>query len=124
MNSPLRLRYLAAAALTLSIAAAYHAPASAAAVCETPNVPARTILAAEAEIPALAASWQLFGTTQVQVDLDTSGDVLGASVLKTSGTPLLDQAAVEATRASKFQPEIRDCEPVAGSYIFIVDFPH
>jgi TonB family protein len=124
MHSPFRRWHITTAALALSITAAYHAPVFAATICETPTAPASPIVSAVPDIPAIAYSaQQVTGTTDVEVDLDPSGRILNASVLKSSGTPFLDRAAMEATRASTFRPEIRDCVTVGGSYIFIVDFP-
>ena len=90
--------------------------------CTAPDVPAGTTYAALAETPAMAAQYQLSGTTLVRVDLESNGSIRAASVEKSSGAPFLDMAAVQAAKASTFSPEIRDCAPVAGSYIFQVDF--
>lgn len=91
--------------------------------CETPNVSAGTIYGATPETPSVARVMHLTGTTYVQVDLEADGSIANTSVSKSSGTPLLDRAALQAARESTFRPEIRGCAPVAGSYIFVVDFP-
>jgi periplasmic protein TonB len=88
-----------------------------------PNVNASAAYAAEPEAPQVATGMHLTGTTYVQVDLDSSGAVLDARVAKSAGTPILDRAALAAARASVFRPEIRDCVPTSGSYLFLVEFP-
>jgi protein TonB len=91
--------------------------------CEAANVTASTIYAEQPETPAVATTMHLTGTTLVQVDLDSAGSIVGTSVAKSSGTPLLDRAALVAARASTFRPEMKNCAPVGGSYIFEVQFP-
>jgi TonB family protein len=91
--------------------------------CEAPNVTAATIYAEQPDTPAMATVMHLTGTTLVQVDLDPSGAITGTSVAKSSGTPLLDFAALKAARASTFRAEVRNCTAVAGSYLFEVQFP-
>lgn len=61
-------------------------------------------------------------TTDVRVDLDATGAIIGTAVMRSSGDTLLDHAAIKAARASSFQPEVRDCTPVGGSYLFVVNF--
>ncbi len=48
--------------------------------------------------------------------------VLAATVFRSSGSPLLDRAALQAARQSSYAPEIDDCVKVAGDYIFRADF--
>jgi TonB family protein len=109
-----------ASAVTPAAAQALNPAASAS--CSTPDVPASTTYAALAETPAIATQYQLTGTTLVKVELEPNGSIRDASVAKSSGAPILDMAAVAAAKASTFSPEIRDCAPVAGSYLFQVDF--
>ena len=91
--------------------------------CTVSYAPASTIVAAVAEVPSELQSARLnSGTTVVQVDIDAEGHVLNASIAKTSGVYGLDQAALKAARQSTFQPEVRNCAGVAGSYLFEVDF--
>jgi TonB family protein len=115
----------AAAVLVFSPLAATSVSAqqSAGASCEAPNVIAATIYAEQPETPAMATTMHLTGTTLVQVDLDASGAITGATVAKSSGTPLLDLAALRAVRASTFRPEVHNCLAFAGSYLFEVQFP-
>ena len=91
--------------------------------CEIPNASAGTIYAAPTEPSSLANVMQISGTTYVNVSIDPTGAIDDARIAKSSGTPLLDDAAIIAARSSQFRPEIRDCTPVGGSYLFIVDYP-
>lgn len=92
--------------------------------CAVPNAPASTLVAAVPEVPAtLQSNGLASGTTMVRVDIDADGHVLNASIEKTSGVYGLDRAALKAARESTFQPEVRNCSGVAGSYLFEVDFP-
>ena len=68
------------------------------------------------ERPEFAVKAGYFGTTAVRVDLDASGNVQSASVLKTSGYKVLDTAALSGVRTAKFIPEKVDCQGIAGSY--------
>jgi TonB family protein len=122
---------LAAAALTALIPLTATAAsqindspsAGPAATCVVPNVGAGTIYGAAADAPPIATTLQLSGTAYVQVDLDSAGVVQNASIAKSSGEYVLDRAAINAAKQSSFRPEVRDCAPVAGTYLFVVDFP-
>ena len=61
-------------------------------------------------------------TAMIKVDLDTDGHVTGVSVYASTGSLELDEAAMRAARESTYAPETRDCRPVAGSYLFKVEF--
>ena len=78
--------------------------------------------AIEPEYPELARQQALTGTTQVKVTLAESGAVTDAQVYASSGSPALDAAAVAAARRSTYAPEIDDCRPRAGSYLFRAEF--
>lgn len=88
--------------------------------CSAPDVPAKTLVTQTAERPEDAGGYS--GRAKVQVDLDASGNVLGASIYESTGSLELDRAALAAARASRYAPEERDCRNVSGSYLFIVDF--
>jgi TonB family protein len=83
---------------------------------------ATTTNAVEPDYPEMAKEQGAEGTTQVEVSLDAAGNVLSATVHKSAGNALLDQAAIAAAKASKYQPEIVNCVKTAGSYIFRADF--
>ncbi len=90
--------------------------------CTAPDVPAKTIAPVAPEIPQLASEEGLTGTTEVEVHLSASGAVLDASVYRSSGSMLLDRAAIGAARASSYSPEQRACRNIPGSYLFSAQF--
>lgn len=61
-------------------------------------------------------------TAQVQVSLDDRGRVTDAHIYASTGTMSLDRAAVDAARRSTYAPQIVDCQPAGGTYLFKVDF--
>jgi TonB family protein len=89
--------------------------------CAVPNADAKTINAAEPETPAIAQQQGITGEVIVQVSLDENSHLVSASIVK-SPSALLNNAALAAARASRFQTRIANCKPVADSYNFIVDF--
>jgi TonB family protein len=90
--------------------------------CAVPDVPATVSYAAIPEAPFVAQLQHAVGTTSVQIDIDATGAILETSVLQSSGDTLLDRAALSATNLSHFRPEIKDCAPVGGSYLYQVEF--
>ena len=70
----------------------------------------------------MAKQQGLTGTSMVKVSLSATGSVLGATIYKSSGSALLDNAAVQAAKESSYSPEIDNCAKVAGDYIFRADF--
>jgi TonB family protein len=100
---------------------AYH-QTSTSASCAVANAAATTRYAAQAETPATALLMHLTGTATVQVDIGRNGEVLNASIARTSGNGLLDRAALSAVRESSFTPAVRDCSPIASTSGFVVDF--
>jgi protein TonB len=90
--------------------------------CAKPHVDATTTNPVAPETPETAREQGATGTAQVRVSLSATGSVLSTTVYKSSGSPLLDQAALQAARQSSYAPEIDDCVKVAGDYIFRADF--
>lgn len=88
--------------------------------CSAPDIPAKAVVTQTAVAPEDAGGYT--GQAKVQVDLDASGNVLGASIYQSTGSLELDRAALAAARASRYAPEERDCKNVSGSYLFVVDF--
>jgi protein TonB len=88
--------------------------------CSVPNVEAHTLSKASAEYPERAGG--AGGETQVEVTLDERGAVTNVAVHVSSGNTYLDQAALRAARSATYAPEIRDCQRVSGSYLFVADF--
>lgn len=89
--------------------------------CSDPNQEARTIVAVSPDAPAGDAPASNV-TAMIKVDLDENGNVTGVSVYASTGSLTLDQAAMQAARASTYSPETRGCRPVSGSYLFKVEF--
>lgn len=88
--------------------------------CSNPYAPAHVIDAISPDAPEDAAG--VAATAQVQVTLDDRGRVTDAHIYASSGTMSLDRAAVDAARRSTYAPQIADCQPTGGTYLFKVDF--
>lgn len=74
------------------------------------------------EYPRFAKNAGIEGTVWVQALVGKGGNVLKAQVYKSSGTPALDDAAVEAAKSNKFKPGIQNGRPVACWVSYSVDF--
>ena len=61
-------------------------------------------------------------SVQVLLDLDSRGNLLRASIVNSSGNPLLDQQALIAARGSKYAPEVRNCNSFRQSYFLNISF--
>ncbi|MGI9036745.1 MAG: energy transducer TonB [Pyrinomonadaceae bacterium] len=70
--------------------------------------------------PPAARAVHASGAVNVQVSIDTSGNVVSASAV--SGHPLLRQAAEQAARQSKFSPTMLSGQPVAVSGVIVYNF--
>lgn len=70
--------------------------------------------------PPIARSAHASGTVTVRVLIDESGNVISAQA--TSGHPLLQAAAVNAARGSKFSPTKLSGQPVKVSGVIIYNF--
>jgi protein TonB len=97
-------------------------PATAAPACARPHVDALATVKVEPDYPEMARQQGAVGTTTVKVSLSQTGAVTGASVYRSSGNAQLDMAAVRAARSSSYRPEIDNCEPVGGDYLFVATF--
>ena len=97
-------------------------PATAAPACANPHVDAVATNKVEPEYPEMARQQGAVGTTTVRVTLSTSGSVTSAVVHKSSGNAQLDAAAVHAARSSSYRPEIDNCQPIGGDYLFVATF--
>ncbi|MDP9017634.1 MAG: energy transducer TonB [Candidatus Eremiobacteraeota bacterium] len=90
--------------------------------CSAPYVEATTRDKFVPETPALALEQGLAGSVKVKVDLSAGGVVTDAKVFESSGSSILDAAAVEAAKRTTYIPKTVDCEHVPGSYLFRVTF--
>ena len=70
--------------------------------------------------PAAAKAVRASGTVNVQVTIDTVGNVVSAGA--TSGHPLLRQSAEQAARASKFKPTVLSGQAVNVTGIITYNF--
>ena len=127
-RTPRPLRYLRArrlvealAALTL-VAGPGGGVRADAPTCARPNLPATLIHAVEPVVPGLAARGNIGGEVRVAVALDANSHVVGVRI-GSSGSALLDGAALDAASASLYQTQVRDCRPVPSEYVLIVSFP-
>ena len=55
------------------------------------------------------------------MSLDENSKLVSATIRK-SPSAILNNAAINAAKASKYQTRIEDCKPVADSYRFLVEF--
>jgi TonB family protein len=90
--------------------------------CTAEHEPASIVRSVSLERPALAQIEHLTGTSIVRIDLSDRGRVLSASVARSSGRSILDDAAVEAAKRQTYKPETQACLPTAGSYAVEFDF--
>ncbi len=74
------------------------------------------------EYPRFARTAGVEGVVWVQALVDKDGSVVKAQVGKSSGTPALDDAAVEAAYGNKFKPGIQNGRPVACWVTYKVEF--
>lgn len=95
-------------------------PATPAPACSEPYVSAHTIDAISPSAPEDAAGME--GTAEIQVSLDAAGRVTDVRVYHSTGSMGLDRAALDAARRSTYAPQIVDCQPAGGTYLFRVDF--
>jgi TonB family protein len=70
--------------------------------------------------PAAARAVGASGAVNVQVVIDENGDVVSAEAI--SGHPLLQQAAVQAARGSKFSPTKLEGQPVRVTGVIVYNF--
>jgi TonB family protein len=89
--------------------------------CTTPHVAPHTIQAGPVPYPAEAYQQHLSGTVAVAVTLDDRSQILWAAV-QSSPSPLLNDSALSAAENTVFQVQISKCRPIAGDYIFTVEF--
>jgi TonB family protein len=76
----------------------------------------------QAEYPELAKEQGAAGTTLVQVNVDVTGNATSGRIFKSSGNTALDQSALEAAAATRYNPAMADCAKRAGSVLFRADF--
>jgi len=95
--------------------------------CAQPHRDARPVTLVQAKYPALAASAGTQGIVEVKVSLTNTGDVRSAVLYHETlgdrlGSAELIRASILAAGTSTYAPELSDCRPVAGKYLFRVDY--
>jgi len=84
--------------------------------------PARIKGSLYTQVPALAQIAGMHGTATVQVDLDETGRVTNAMVVRSSGSIVLDRAAIKTVLSASYEPASAGNVPVAGAFDIVVDF--
>jgi protein TonB len=72
--------------------------------------------------PLIARKQNLQGTTTIEVKLSKTGKQLKLKVIKSSGSKVLDDAALEAVKQWKISPYIQNGSAIAHRVIFPIDF--
>ena len=90
--------------------------------CARPHMDAMMTRPVQPNYPESARTQGATGTVQGKVSLDPSGGVISTSIYKSSGNAELDRAALAAAHESIYSPEIEDCRPVVGTYLFRANF--
>lgn len=62
------------------------------------------------------------GLVMLRIHVEADGHISDAAVLRSSGFPRLDRAALDAARAGRMRPATRDGQPVAMSFRLPVQF--
>ena len=78
-------------------------------VCSNATILAEATEIADIQLSELGRSQGAVGTVLVNVSLDSSGQVVGTSVLRSSGNIELDVAGVAEARASKYFAQLVNC---------------
>ncbi len=90
--------------------------------CANPNVEATTTNAVAPDTPPIAQQQGITGVVNVVINLDATNHIVGTPTVQSSPSQLLNSAAIRAAQQSTFRTEIKNCEPVAATYIFAVEF--
>lgn len=107
-------------AAAAKIAAAKVAPPPPKPVGETRA--AQVVSAATPDYPVEAARNQTSGYAVVQFTVTADGAIEDAHIVQSSPRRVFDSAAVLAIRHSKFEPAVKDGQPVASTLVRRIDF--
>lgn len=110
--------------LTLAAAVALQlsSPMLVASTCQYPNKDAKILTAAQP--PFSDAQLKNLHTTKpalILVSLDGSGKVVKTAIAQSSGSTVVDRAAIAGAKASTYAAATRDCTGVPGHYLFRVE---
>ena len=114
---------LIGAALAIVAAALAMRPAEAnvVAVASCENHDARLVSSPAVSVPEDAAAG---GEAILRVDLSASGQIRGLAVAQSTGSALLDFAAMRVARESRYAAAFVDCKPAADQVLYRVTFPN
>jgi len=95
--------------------------------CAEPNRDARAVNIAEATYPPTPAAAATHGQVVVKLTLTETGDVRSAALYRQTvgegiGADELIESAILAAGTSTYTPEVINCRPNAGKFLFKVDF--
>jgi protein TonB len=74
------------------------------------------------EYPEIAIQQNIEGTVVVLVTIGADGSLVSASVAESSGNATLDEAALNAARASRYTPYLANGVPTEQQYKIVYDF--
>jgi TonB family protein len=84
--------------------------------------PAAIISRAQVTYPDAARAEHLEGTALIKVRLDADAKVTGATVSKSAGSAVLDDAAVAAAKSSTYKAaQDESCKPLPSVAVIIVE---
>jgi periplasmic protein TonB len=90
--------------------------------CSVPDRPAAVVTSAIPDYPEIARGQGAAGSALVQVEIAPSGRPANAAIARSSGNEYLDREALRVVLASRFTPAMSGCEPLAGQYLYEVEF--
>ncbi len=91
--------------------------------CANPNVEATVTNPVQPDYPESAKDLGLGAVSvEVEVTVGPSGNLVSATVYKSSNNMSIDQAALRAARQSTYSPKLINCSPTTGNYLFRADF--
>jgi len=76
----------------------------------------------EPEYPDMARDQNIQGDVTIRITIDATGAVIDAEVSSSSGSSLLDDAALKAAKASKFRPYLVNGVPQKQDYLIVYTF--
>jgi len=96
-------------------------------VCSRADAPAQPVRVIQPNYPPLALSASTTGSVLIKLSLSNTGEIhsvrLFADTLRGGlGAQDIIRATILAAAAGTYAPEIRDCKPIAGTYIFKADY--
>jgi len=86
------------------------------------TAPARIKGSPYTQVPAFAQLAGMHGSAIVQIDLDETGRVTSATIVRSSGNLVLDRAAIATAQGASYEPARAGSVPVAGAFDIVVDF--